>query len=511
MSAKPNVYLIGAGPGDPGLLTIKAREVLESADVVIYDYLANKAFLRYRRPDAEVVYVGKKGGDHTLPQGEINKLLVARAKEGKVVARLKGGDPYVFGRGAEEAEELLDAGLTFEVIPGVTSAVAAPAYAGIPITHRKFASSVSFITGHEDPTKDESAHDWDALARSGSTLVFFMGVKNLPDISRRLIAGGRDPRTPAALVRWGTTCRHRSMVSTLEDIPEEAKRQGFKAPSLLVVGEVVSLRDRLNWFEKRPLLGKSVVVTRSREQASDLVRLLADMGACTLEFPTIEVVPLPDAGNIRAAIGRLDTYDWLVFTSVNGVKHFWDVLGALGKDARALGGVEVAAIGPATAEALAAKGVRADFVPDKYVAESVVEGLLARGAGGKKILLARAAKAREVLPEELGRAGAAVEVLPVYETRLAGEDPEEVLAGILEGEIEYLTFTSSSTVDNFFRMLPPERFAPLRGKVRIACIGPITSATLAKHGFTADIEPTDYTIPALAQAIADDAKDARER
>jgi len=509
MFSKPNVYLIGAGPGDPGLLTVKAVEVLKTADVVVYDYLANKAFLDYRRPDAEVIYVGKKGGDHTLPQGEINKLLVARAREGKTVARLKGGDPYVFGRGAEEAEELLDAGLTFEVIPGVTSAVAAPAYAGIPITHRKFASSVSFITGHEDPTKDESAHDWDALAKSGSTLVFFMGVKNLPDISRRLIAGGRDPRTPAALVRWGTTCRHRSMASTLEDIPRKAKEQGFKAPSLLVVGEVVGLRDKLNWFEKRPLLGKSVVVTRSREQASDLVRLLTDMGACTLEFPTIEVAPLPDTGGIRAAIGRLDAYDWLVFTSVNGVKYFWDALEALGKDARALGTVEVAAIGPATAGALAGKGVKADFVPDKYVAESVVEGLLARGARDKQVLLARASKARDVLPDELRRAGAAVDVLPVYETRLAARDAKEILEGISEGEIHYLTFTSSSTVDNFFRMLPPERFAPVRDKVRIACIGPITSGTLGKHGFTVDIEPKEYTIPALAQAIAaDDAAEA---
>jgi len=514
MSLKPNVYLIGAGPGDPGLLTVKAVEILKTADVVVYDYLANKAFLAYRRPDAEVIYVGKKGGDHTLPQGEINKLLVARAREGKTVARLKGGDPYVFGRGAEEAEELLDAGLTFEVIPGVTSAVAAPAYAGIPITHRKFASSVSFITGHEDPAKDESAHDWGALARSGSTLVFFMGVKNLPDISRRLIEGGRDSKTPAALVRWGTTCQHRSMVSTLEDIPGEAKKQGFKAPSLLVVGEVVSLRDRLNWFEKRPLLGKGVVVTRSREQASDLVRLLTDMGACALEFPTIEVVPLPDTGGIREAVNRLDTYDWLVFTSVNGVKYFWDALDAMGKDARALGGIEIAAIGPATAAALAARGIKADFVPEKYVAESVVEGFLARGVRDKQVLLARASKSREVLPVALVQAGATVTELSVYRTQLAAEgaeDAEDILTGIMEGEVQYLTFTSSSTVNNFFHLLPPERFAPVRNKVRIACIGPITSGTLAKHGFTADIEPKDYTIPALAKAIADDATGARGR
>jgi len=499
----PNVYLIGAGPGDPGLLTLKAKHVLETADVLVYDYLANKAFLDFRRPDAEVIYVGKKGGDHTLPQGEINKLLVAKAKEGKVIARLKGGDPYVFGRGAEEAEELLDEGLTFEVIPGVTSAVAAPAYAGIPITHRKFASSVSFITGHEDPTKDESAHNWPALAQAASTLIFFMGVKNLPDISRRLIEGGRDPKTPAALVRWGTTCRHRSMVSTLEDIPAEAKRQGFKAPSLLVVGEVVQLRDRLNWFEQRPLLGKGVVITRSREQASDLVRILSDMGACTWEFPTIDVAPLADTTPVREAVDKLDCFDWLVFTSVNGVKYFWHELSAMGKDARALGKLMVAAIGPATAQALAERGIKADFVPDKYIAESVVEGLLALQIGGKKVLIPRALKAREVLPDELARAGALVEVLPVYETKLAEQDPDEVVAAIEEGEIHYLTFTSSSTVDNFFQMVPAERLKPLRDKVKIACIGPITAATLKKHGFEPDVQPESYTIPALAKALVE--------
>ena len=501
----PNVYLIGAGPGDPGLLTVKAKAILETCDVLVYDYLANKTFLDYCRPGAEIIYVGKKGGDHTLPQGEINKLLVAKAKEGKVVARLKGGDPYVFGRGAEEAEELLEDGLTFEVIPGVTSAVAAPAYAGIPITHRKYASSVSFITGHEDPTKDESAHNWDALAKAASTLVFFMGVKNLEDISRRLIEGGRSPETPAALVRWGTTCRHRSMVSTLKDIPREAREKGFKAPSLLVVGEVVQLHDKLNWFEQRPLLGKGVVVTRSREQASDLTRVLSDMGACTWEFPTIEVAPLADTTPVREAVGNLACFDWLVFTSVNGVKYFWHELTAMGKDARALGGLMVAAIGPATAQALAERGIRADFVPEKYVAESVVEGLLALQIGGKRVLIPRALKAREVLPDELCRAGAQVEVLPVYETKLASHDPDEIVASIEEGEIHYLTFTSSSTVENFFQMIPADRLAPLRERIKIACIGPITAATLAKFGFTPDIQPESYTIPALAQAVAESA------
>ncbi|GAB6037111.1 uroporphyrinogen-III C-methyltransferase [Fundidesulfovibrio butyratiphilus] len=506
----PNVYLIGAGPGDPGLLTLKAKAILETADVVVYDYLANKAFLDFCRPDAEILYVGKKGGDHTLPQADINRLLVEKARQGKVVARLKGGDPYVFGRGAEEAEELLDEGLTFEVVPGVTSAVAAPAYAGIPLTHRRHASSVSFITGHEDPTKDASAHDWPALARSGSTLVFFMGVKNLPDISRRLIEGGRSPETPAALVRWGTTSRHRSLVATLATVAEEAKAKGFAAPSLLVVGDVVKLRDRLNWFEQRPLLGKGVVVTRSREQASDLVRLLTEMGADCREFPTIAVKPLADTAPIRQAIARLSDYDWLVFTSVNGVYGFWRELDSLDQDARALHGLKVAAIGPATAKALSDRGIKADFVPERFVAESVAQGMLEMGAAGTRVLIARAAKAREVLPEKLTEAGAQVTVLPVYETTPTDQDPREIVDGIEHGEIRYLTFTSSSTVDNFFAKVDPQTLARLRNAVRIACIGPITAATLEKHGFTADIQPEDYTIPALARALARDAENDKD-
>lgn len=499
------VFLLGAGPGDPELITLKAKRLLETADTVVYDYLANPRFLGWCRPDAEIFYVGKKGGDHTLPQDKINDLLVERAKAGKVVARLKGGDPYVFGRGAEEAEELLEHGIEFEVVPGVTSAVAAPAYAGIPLTHRRFASSVSFITGHEDPTKPESAHDWGALARSTSTLVFFMGVKNLPEITANLIRAGRPPKTPAALVRWGTTCRQRSLISTLADIAGEAQRQGFSPPSLLVVGEVVSLHDKLNWFEKRPLLGQGVVVTRSREQASDVLAALESLGACCHEFPTIEVSPMPDRGPIRAAITRLPEYDWLVFTSVNGVVRFWMVLRELGLDARALAGIQVAAIGPATAQALEQRGITADFVPEKYVAEDVLQGLLARGAGGRRILIPRAEQAREVLPEELRKAGARVDVLPVYRTLPAAKGAEDLLAALDAGEIHYVTFTSSSTVTNFFAAIPPEALRRHRDKVRLACIGPVTERTLADHGFTGDIQPEDYTIPALVQAVVQDA------
>ncbi len=503
------VYLLGAGPGDPELITLKAKRVLESADTVVYDYLANPRFLAWCRPDAEIYYVGKKGGDHTLPQDKINDLLVERAKAGKVVARLKGGDPYVFGRGAEEVEELLEHGIEFEVVPGVTSAVAAPAYAGIPLTHRRFASSVSFITGHEDPTKAESTHDWEALARSTSTLVFFMGVKNLPEISANLIKAGLPGTTPAALVRWGTTCRQRSLISTLAEIAEESQKQGFKPPSLLVVGEVVSLHDKLNWFERRPLLGKGVVVTRSREQASDVVASLESLGACCHEFPTIAVEPMEDAAPIQEAAGRLGEYDWVVFTSVNGVRMFFDVLEGRGLDARAFAGTQVAAIGPATAEGLARRGIRADFVPEKYVAEDIVQGLLARDVVGKRVLIPRAEQAREVLPEELLRAGAQVEVLPVYRTLPVAKGAEDVTTALENGEIQYITFTSSSTVTNFFAAISPELIQKHRAALKLVCIGPVTERTLQNLGFQGDIQPEDYTIPAMVQAILDHAGQGR--
>lgn len=499
------VYLIGAGPGDPGLLTVKAREILEQADVVVYDYLANKVFLKYCRKDAQIIYVGKKGGDHTLPQDKINDLLVEKALEGKMVARLKGGDPYIFGRGAEEAQELLEAGAEFEVIPGVTSAVAAPAYAGIPLTHRKYASSVSFITGHEDPNKPESAHNWNALASGTSTLVFFMGVKNLPHISRMLMENGMRPDMPAALVRWGTTCRHRSMVSTIKDIPEKAVEQNFTPPSLLIVGDVVCLRDELNWFEKLPLLGKGVVVTRAREQASGLLHDLTHIGACCFEFPTIEIRPLDNYDPLKQAIKNLEDYDWLIFTSVNGVRFFWKELRNLGLDARALGRNKIAAIGPATAAELEERGIYSDFVPEKYVAESVVDGLLRLGVKDKKVLIPRAKIAREVLPRELEKAGANVHIVPVYETGLTQEDGKEVLSALENAEINYITFTSSSTVENFFSLISPEILKLYLSKgVKLVCIGPVTAETLKGFGFKADIMPDDYTIPGVVQALVHD-------
>ena len=337
------VYLIGAGPGDAGLLTLKGRDALACADVVVYDALANDSLLGHARPDAERIYVGKVAGNHALPQHEINALLVRKAKEGKVVARLKGGDPYIFGRGGEEAEELLAAGVPFEEVPGISSTIAAPAYAGIPLTHRNFASSVTIITGHENPDKPGSVHNWKALAASASTLVFVMGMKNLPDIARHLLDAGMDPDTPAALVYRGTTPYQRSLVATISTLPQAAVDNKFSNPSVIVVGKVCSLHDQLGWFEQRPLYGRSIVVTRAREQASGLAQSLTELGANVIQCPTIEISPLADYSELDAAVARLAEYGWIIFNSVNGVRHFWKRLAACGRDSRAIGQCKVAA------------------------------------------------------------------------------------------------------------------------------------------------------------------------
>lgn len=501
---RSTVYLIGAGPGDTGLLTLRGKELLETCDVVVYDYLAAEELLAFARADAELIYVGKMGGDHTLPQEEISSLLVAKASEGKSVARLKGGDPYMFGRGAEEAEELVNAGIAFEVVPGVTSAIAGPAYAGIPLTHRKYASSVCFATGHEDPAKPESAHDWKALATGTSTLVFFMGMKNLPSIVRNLTANGMDPQTPAALVRWGTTPDHRSVTGTLANLPRLAEEGNFTAPSLIVIGKVASLRDTFNWFEKRPLLGEGVMVTRSREQASGMARRLTASGARVMQFPTISIEAPEDAAPVREAACRLREYDWVVFTSPNGVDYFWKELEALRLDARAFALSFVAAIGPATAEALMAKGIRADYVPSSFVAEDLLSGLVAQGISGKRILIPRAEAARDVLPQGLAKAGAEVSVVAAYRTLPAkgrAENAAKALELFGQGKIRYITFASSSTVTHFLDAIPLETLRQYPD-LRFACIGPVTAKTLEDAGLSCHIMPEEYTIPALVAAIA---------
>ena len=498
---KGKVYLVGAGPGDPGLITIKGRRCIQQADVVVYDYLAAKDFLKYARKDAEILYVGKKGGDHTLSQQGINQLLVEKARPGNIVTRLKGGDPFIFGRGGEEAEVLEAAGIPFEIVPGVTSAIAAPAYAGIPLTHRDFTSTLAFITGHEDPTKTETSINWKSLAQGIGTLVFLMGVKNLPSIVARLVENGMSEDTPAALVRWGTTTRQRTVTGTLENIVDRVQAAGFKAPAIIVVGGVVTLREKLKWFEDRPLLGKRIVVTRARQQASNLVQELTELGAAVLECPTIEIVPPSDWTGLDSAIARLADYQWIVFTSVNGVGYFFKRLLELGKDVRALGQLRTAAIGPATASHLAEYGLFTDIIPESYRAESVIEAFGKEDIGGHRILLPRAVEARPILPTELQKMGASVDEIPVYRTR-AVEDEEGLLVKELEaGGVDMVTFTSSSTARNFRALIPEDRFSSLMENVTVASIGPITSDTAKELGFDVHLEAEAYTIPGLIDAI----------
>lgn len=495
------VYLVGVGPGDPGLITLKAIEKIKAADVLVYDHLANKKFLEYAKRDAEVIYVGKRGGCHTMPQKEINSILLRKAEEGKVVARVKGGDPFIFGRGGEEAEALVDAGIPFEVVPGVTAGVAAPAYAGIPITHRDFTTTATFITGHEDPTKAESNLYWDRIATGVGTIVFFMGMARLEENMNKLMANGRDPNTPVALIRWGTTPEQETLVGTVADITAKAKAANFKPPAITVVGGVVSLREKLRWYDTRPLFGKRIVVTRAREQASDFVEVLERQGAYVVEFPTIEIVPPASWDAIDGALERLDTYDWALFTSVNGVKYFIERLKAKGRDVRDLKGIKLCAIGPKTASEIEALGLRLDFVPKEFRAEGIIEGL--GDVKGKRILLPRAEVAREILPEELTRMGATVDVVTAYRTLRPEGKTAEIKDLFRESKIDMVTFTSSSTVTNFLQMFEEGEGAELLKGVEVASIGPITAETAKKHGIETNIMPADYTIPALAEAIVD--------
>jgi uroporphyrinogen III methyltransferase/synthase len=498
---KGKVFLVGAGPGDPGLITIKGLRLLQQAEVVVYDFLASPDLLKYIPKEAEIIYVGKKGGDHTLPQNEINQLIINKALQGKRVVRLKGGDPFVFGRGGEEAEELAKADIAFEVVPGVTSAIAVPAYAGIPLTHRRFNAGVAFFTGHEDPTKEDHSLDWTKLSTGVETLVFLMGAKNLSAIVEKLIRNERPAETPAALIQWGTTSRQKTVTGTLNTIVQKAEKAALGPPAVLVVGEIVRLRDNLNWFEKRPLLGKTVVVTRTREQASELVDRFTDLGAECLEFPTIRTVPPVDLSEMDQAIQHIEDYNWIIFTSPNGVRYFFNRIKMLNLDLRILKGIQVGVIGPATARVLAEYHLRADLIPKKYQAEYLLEALSHLPLTNQKILIPRATQARDVLPEGLKKMGAEVSVVPAYQTLpvLEGKGPlEEKLS---QGAIDCLTFTSSSTVINFLALFPGKEIRTWLNKVVVACIGPITAQTAGDHGLPVHIVAEEYTIPGLVRAI----------
>lgn len=506
------VSLVGAGPGDPGLITLRARELLEEADVVVYDALINTDILKFTKKEAELIYVGKVASNHALPQDEINSLLAECARKKGNVVRLKGGDPYIFGRGGEEGEYLAKLGIPFEEVPGISSAIAAPAYAGIPLSHRDFCSSITIVTGHEKAEKNVSGLNWEAFARSGATLVFVMGMKNLSSIAENLIAAGMDPAMPSAIIYRGTTPMQRSLFAPLSELPKAAQDANFTNPSVIVVGKVVQLHESLDWIKNKSLLGRRIVVTRAREQASDLADLLAQQGAEVLEFPSLTIQPLSDYSELDAVIAGLDRYDWLIFTSVNGVRFFWERLDMSGRDTRALAKTKVAAIGPATGAALEKRGIKPDLIPSSYVAEKVAEAILEVEGGNmrdKRVLLPRAAKARMILPETLAKAGAVVDVVPVYEAKPVQANAGKILALLAEREIDCISFASSSTVRNFFSIIPAEL---LRGKnaPAIASIGPITSATLREYDLTATIEPQEYTITALVRAIEKYFGQARE-
>ena len=487
------VYLAGAGPGDPGLITLSAVEALEAADCVIYDFLANPAVLDGLA--CEKIYVGKQGSDHTLPQEEINALMIKKAKEGKTVVRLKGGDPFIFGRGGEEAEELARAGVPFRVIPGVSSFYAAPAYAGIPMTHRDFASAFEVITGHRraDAPDEEEMHvpPYDPQ----KTYAFLMGMKNLGDIAQKLITEKNFPAdTPAAVITWGTTPRQRTATGALGDIARRAKESGLAPPAIILVGRVVTLRSALRWFDALPLFGKKIVVTRTREQASKLSKKLAALGAEVIELPTIEIRPRADQGDLIRAIGEIGTFDWIIFTSQNAVKVFFRELARAGKDGRALHGNKIAAIGPATAGELGKYFLVPDLVPPEFVAEAMIAELAKFGVTGRRVLIPCAAEARDALRDGLAELGAEVRRVPVYDTVV----PERLDDGAREaaGGADIVTFTSSSTARNFFAL-------GIQTGALFASIGPVTSATVRESGKEVGIEAREYTIDGLVEAISE--------
>lgn len=509
------VYLVGAGPGDFKLISIKGLECIRKADVIIYDRLANKRLLLFARAEAELLYVGKKAGELVKDQRQIGELMVGKAKEGKTVVRLKGGDPFIFGRGGEEAEVLAANEIEFEVVPGISSAHGVPAYAGIPITHRGLSSTVAIITGHEDPSKERSQINWEKLATAVDTIVFLMGMKNLPSIVEELLKYGRKKESPAAVIYRGSTAEQKTVVGTLETIVELSQKEGLKPPSVVVIGEVVRLREKLQWAEKKPLFGKRVLVTRSREQAAEMVEALEEMGAEAVELPTIKIVPPESYEDLDRAISKISqpqasnlkpqasAYDWIIFTSANGVDFFFRRLRELGKDVRILKGIKLAAIGPATTEKLEEVGLLVDYMPSKYVAEAVVKGFKNLGVASQRILIPRAEVAREILPQELEKLGAQVNVVSTYRTVPDSSIIAELRRLLSEGRINIIAFTSSSTVKNFMKAVEGLNLENLLRSVQIACIGPVTAQTAEECGLKVAATAKDYTIQGLVQAMVE--------
>src|SRR5512143_337235 len=504
MTTSGVVYLVGAGPGDPGLLTLRGGELLVTCDAIVYDALANPALLALasvheRDVPVELHDVGKRGGvSDSARQDEINALLVRLATEGKRVVRLKGGDPFVFGRGSEEAQALAAAGARFEIVPGVTAGVAAPTYAGIPVTHRGLATSVTFVTGHEDPAKDANTVDWSALARAGGTIVLYMGVKTLPRTAAALIAGGMSADTPAAAVEWGTYPRQRTVTATLSTLSDAMQREGLSAPVITIIGPVVALREEIAWFDRRPLFGKRIVVTRARSQAASLSERLGALGADVLEMPATQI-ERADPEPLRSALARISDYGWTIFTSQNAVRIFWDVLRVDARDARALAGVKLAAVGPATASALLDCGLAVDVAPDRFVAEALLDELrLRRDVRGARVLYVAAEGARETLQDGLEELGAVVDHIVAYRSVPDGAGAARLRERLLEGGADLLTFTSASSVNAFVAAVG----ADAAQRVPAASIGPITTEAARAAGLEVVVEATDSTIAGLVDAIA---------
>lgn len=497
------VYLVGAGPGDPGLITLKGLRCLQQADVVVYDRLASPRLLSFVREDAELIYAGKAPGRHSFAQEEINRILAEKAEQGYRVVRLKGGDPFVFGRGGEEASYLAERGIPFEVVPGVTSGIGVAAYAGIPVTHRDYSSTVALITGNEDPEKEDSSLRWQHLATGVDTLIFYMGMRNLPLIVKKLLEHGRAPETPVALVTWGTRPEQRTVTGTLADIEEKARRAGLSHPVIIVVGEVVRLREKLSWYEQKPLFGKRVLVARARGQGGSMAEKIEALGGEPWEFPTIAIAPPEDFGPLDAAISRLGEFDWVVFTSANGVEAFFGRMRELRVDIRALGAAKIIAIGPRTREAVEKYGLFCDLMPEEFVAEGIVAMLQEYDLKGKKFLLPRSDIARKALPQALAQMGAEVVEVPAYRTLPAEGNREELLKMLREKKLHVLTFTSSSTVRNFVRLLPENELPSLLEGVTVACIGPITAETAKELGVRVDVVASKYTVDGLLEALVD--------
>ncbi len=497
--AKGYVYLVGAGPGDPKLITVKGAECIAKAEVLIYDRLASRRLLALARPDCELIYVGKSPERHTLRQEEINALLVQKGGAGKIVTRLKGGDPFVFGRGGEEAEELVKAGIPFEIVPGITSAISVPAYAGIPVTHRDLTSSFAVITGHEDPTKNSSALEWEHLATAHGTLIFLMGMENLALIALKLMENGRAPSTPVGIIQWGTRPEQRVLTGKLQNIAELAETAEFTNPAIIIVGEVVQLREQLQWLEKRPFFGQRIIVTRSRHQASALAYAIEELGGEAWEFPVIEIAAPTDPDKLTQALEKLQDFQWIIFTSVNGVEEFFKAFRQQGQDIRELSGIEVVAIGPATQTALEKRGLKVAFVPEEYRAEKIIEGLAACILPGQNVLLARAEEARDILPKSLQELGAHVQDIPVYRTVMGNANKEELRDLLKDKNVAAVTFTSSSTVRNFMQLLDGD-ISLLEG-VKLYSIGPVTSKTARECGLTVYREAKESTIEGLIEAM----------